>query len=864
MAADQGIMALPEAAQMQQPQLGLDDAYDAVRSGVQESLPEAAGMLQQGMDQILPNLQEMSDEDLDKLLQIVQYLSDNPDKYAQSVADLVQAGLVDEGDFPPEHDPEFLAALGAVILEARRSRGASQPQQFAQGGLASLGRGNDTMLAHINPQEARMLKRHGGMGTTNPKTGLPEYDFWSSLVKSVTSPFKGVVNAVKGVLKSPVGRILGTVALAAFLGPGAMGFAGLNLGALAMPLASGAVTALTGGKLKDVLKSAAVGYLAGPTSPITSAVSAGVGALAPGLSSAAQLGLSSGLAGTGVGLLSGQNLKQAVGSGLISGLGAYASSNPASAANIPGIERGMGYNAADSAALDAREAAMGAAQPASGQTGMTPGTGFNRTEWNNLMKEVNANQAVPPAGTLAAPAAGTPATAVPAAPGAYQPMGIMQGFEKEGVMGGLKNLFMPPSPTEAQILASPELKNYQALGFKGNELMSKTAEAMGAPGAVRTYAPAVAAGLGIMGLSGGFKKTPVQLNAGQQAMVDSIAAQRKKVEENPGAYTAKGLGRFGIQYNDKGEIVGSSPWSSPYSMNDVRVESNAISPYMMTPSAPLTAYRGYAQGGSVDESFFTDSDGQQVPISYGPPAPTEQPSVPAPTATPSTFTGGTAAPTTTNLIDPVGPPIQSFTPPTPQQQRDALQQRIDMEKTILGSAEFGTQKHTNALQALAGLRSQLTAQDYALAHPAGVMSAAQAAGMTQGQDLAKRMYPSLNPAAAAQMFPTVPRTTGRVPQPYNTSSMYSNLQPAPNRRRDSRMFAEGGIASLAQGGYPRMTGAINGPGTETSDSIPAMLSNNEFVFTAKAVRAAGGGSARQGAKRMYALMHQLERNAARG
>jgi hypothetical protein len=43
-----------------------------------------------------------------------------------------------------------------------------------------------------------------------------------------------------------------------------------------------------------------------------------------------------------------------------------------------------------------------------------------------------------------------------------------------------------------------------------------------------------------------------------------------------------------------------------------------------------------------------------------------------------------------------------------------------------------------------------------------------------------------------------------------------------------------------------------------------MLSDGEFVMTAAAVRGAGGGSRREGAKRMYALMHQLERNAARG
>ena len=40
--------------------------------------------------------------------------------------------------------------------------------------------------------------------------------------------------------------------------------------------------------------------------------------------------------------------------------------------------------------------------------------------------------------------------------------------------------------------------------------------------------------------------------------------------------------------------------------------------------------------------------------------------------------------------------------------------------------------------------------------------------------------------------------------------------------------------------FPPMDGDINGPGTETSDDIPAMLSDGEFVMTAKAVRGAGG------------------------
>lgn len=41
--------------------------------------------------------------------------------------------------------------------------------------LRSKGRGGDTILAHINPQEAAMLKMMGGAGTKNPETGLPEF-----------------------------------------------------------------------------------------------------------------------------------------------------------------------------------------------------------------------------------------------------------------------------------------------------------------------------------------------------------------------------------------------------------------------------------------------------------------------------------------------------------------------------------------------------------------------------------------------------------------------------------------------------------------------------------------------------------------
>ena len=48
---------------------------------------------------------------------------------------------------------------------------------------------------------------------------------------------------------------------------------------------------------------------------------------------------------------------------------------------------------------------------------------------------------------------------------------------------------------------------------------------------------------------------------------------------------------------------------------------------------------------------------------------------------------------------------------------------------------------------------------------------------------------------------------------------------------------------------------------EKADDVPARLSKNEFVMTADAVRAAGGGSVNEGAKRMYETMNKLEARA---
>lgn len=98
------------------------------------------------------------------------------------------------------------------------------------------------------------------------------------------------------------------------------------------------------------------------------------------------------------------------------------------------------------------------------------------------------------------------------------------------------------------------------------------------------------------------------------------------------------------------------------------------------------------------------------------------------------------------------------------------------------------------------------------------------------------------------------------------------IYPGAPQKRGELTYDYGTIPYYAAAGgtpeFPRENGigAIEGPGTETSDSIPAMLSDGEFVMNAKAVKGAGyAAGARDdyearklGAQKMYETMDQLE------
>ena len=82
--------------------------------------------------------------------------------------------------------------------------------------------------------------------------------------------------------------------------------------------------------------------------------------------------------------------------------------------------------------------------------------------------------------------------------------------------------------------------------------------------------------------------------------------------------------------------------------------------------------------------------------------------------------------------------------------------------------------------------------------------------------------------------------------------------------------AQGGIIGLKHGGMLnfggremdlRTGGFVPIGKKERADDVPARLSKNEFVMTADAVRAAGGGDVNKGAQRMYNVMNNLEARA---
>jgi len=149
--------------------------------------------------------------------------------------------------------------------------------------LKNSGRANDSLVVHLSPISAAILKSHGGLGTINPVTELPEYWGWGDFF-AVFIPVAVIAVAVFAPELIPaIGAyittgsaeaataVLATDGSAAAVG-GALTAAGVDTtvatvsaaGSAAVGASTGAInTAAQGGSAEDIAKAAAVGGVAG-------------------------------------------------------------------------------------------------------------------------------------------------------------------------------------------------------------------------------------------------------------------------------------------------------------------------------------------------------------------------------------------------------------------------------------------------------------------------------------------------------------------------------------------------------------------------------------------------------------------------
>jgi len=784
-----GIMALPEADKAPEgPQKGIlmSDSYGGYKTALNNISPESGQAVDVATDQIMDQVDQMSDEQLDGLLMLLQTMNDNPEKYKEILQMMIEGGNLDEGDFPPEYDENFVATLMGLLLNAQNMRAQSKgapmgqgigglptslpegPKGFARGGIAeavrmvaSQGRNGDTMLAHINAKEARMLKSMGGSGTINPATGLHEYGWWSDVKSAVSGAVKSVGNAVSGAVKSvvnlakdivasPVGKIIATVALATFLGPAAMGGIGVfSSAAVAAGVAGGGITLLSGGSLKDAIIAGGMSYFAAPGGPVSNAVGSALGTTATNsmTQAALQAGVTGMVVGTGGGLLQGKSLKDSVKQGLTQGAIAGGMSLAGDVFGNKGTKEAMKettFEPAQDVTADMSRRMDNTMQnptqnPDGSVTLHTPGGQPTYRIMDGKVVEtfpaanINSSQPVKLYNSDGSPTLPDNLSGAASAPPGYSQQSMdamdsaMDGFANNQGNVAAVDPYAPITRVAPGVDANgnplQNNPNYSdAAGQKANTVwqnMKETGRQLGegeflkageaafdifAPageaGFMRTYAPAIAGGLAVTGMMGGYDQKPPPETELQKEMNAKTLAEYKDVRENPGKFAVQN--QEGVTYDDRGQVIDT--------------------------------------GGAYDY------------------------------------------------------------------------RRVTPEETQVGTRQV------------------------------------------------------LGQGSSAYMPPTgaMTNTQGGIAQPYNMYDMYTNLMPQYYTQQAPRRAAMGGIAELATGGYPRRTGQISGPGTPTSDSIPAMLSDGEFVFTEKAVRGLGGGDRREGAKKMYALMHNLERNAARG
>lgn len=279
-------------------------------------LAQGNPQVQQAVDQIEQRLGDapISVEDINGLIKFIETALDHPDKYAQLRAAAIVDKKLDGSELPEQFQTQILVPLLIALYGVRDRMQGKESEEYARGGLTGAarrlraqGRGGDTVLAHINPKEAAMLKGMGASGTTNPSTGLPEYGWsWKSIISTVLpiaidylAPGLGSTIGEGFGLSGTAANVLGSSLVGAGLGAGTAALTGGKIGTGA--LTGGAMGALSGGAGEWLGQG--VGNLVGQKN------------LSPTVASA----LGGTLIGGGLGALTGQDAMQAALQGGIGG-----------------------------------------------------------------------------------------------------------------------------------------------------------------------------------------------------------------------------------------------------------------------------------------------------------------------------------------------------------------------------------------------------------------------------------------------------------------------------------------------------------------------------------------------------------------
>jgi hypothetical protein len=526
---------------------------DEMLAGAAEVDPQAVAEFRQALEGV-----DLPMEILDAINDLMDEVLANPADYQEMRAFYISEG-VPEDLLPEQFDPEFFAAFNMAIDQMIAA--PAGPQAFAEGGIAELkpiakaiasyGRNGDTMLAHITPAEARMLRRRGGSGTINPDTGLPEYfkKFFKKVGNAIAAPFKAVAKAVKSVVnkvagavkkfaKSTVGKLVTTVALGFFLGPAAASFMGVTsaagVAAVGGFIGSAGSTLAAGGNLRDALKAGAVGGL-----------TAGAGAGLMGGTGAFQAG-----SYTGPTTIGGQfdSFKNAITPGAAPAPGSLApveelvgtpNPNYTGAAPVPASAApAADLNFADDFALPPTGTSPAGIAALPGAPTGAPPPGFEAAGADRMGDFIQQNEALRAAANTPAKSSGSLFdSTTDYLKSKFSPSAIQEGGRAQA-LADVQKAF--PGVTTEQVMNAPATS---VLGRAYNSAL---------PGVLSTYGPMAAAGLGTMALAGGFSQKPLEETEFTKNLKKSATDRIREGGTQREDYVQN---LPGVVYDDKGEPV---------------------------------------------------------------------------------------------------------------------------------------------------------------------------------------------------------------------------------------------------------------------------------------------------------------------